>query len=563
MDLQALTSFPGIRGTIDSTVSLTDGISPSAIRLRILPQPMPLAEYGDFTITFGDRFVRLADCRVDYGSAQFDAEGEVWEIAIWDRRWRWRYGLIRGAYNVRDENGNIRADTLRTVQQLAVLCLDAMGEDLGVWDLGGLPNQTWPEVNWDNTLPAEALARLAEQFNCRVCPDFAQRGGRIMTAGEGYDFPAGGVMEAGATYDPPEKPTRVGILCGPTRYEPLFTLEAVGQENDKYGTIKPIDELSYCPDGGWGRCADDFTSITSEKARECAERSVFKWYRVKLGDGVTFPPADWLERPIVISNIRHILLDDARIVDTADIQPNQSTTTIDAYKPRPIIYGEWWQEYEGKEANLTSTIIQGKVITGEKEQPKIDFTIDALRRMVIFDKPIYRSVGTAPELLAGEADIKLSTCCNIIDPTTGDVVRDRRWTRRLADASAADDVTHWLPHDEIVFQFRQESAAVGTFNWRAAGNYIETVVEVGYYLDAAERAYSMTPGATRRYAGIIPCQLDGAIRQVTYIIGQQGAETVIARNCEHPDYVVPYRTRRAWEKQRALQRETEPTRPVQ
>ncbi|MCX8092493.1 MAG: hypothetical protein N3I86_16450, partial [Verrucomicrobiae bacterium] len=54
----------------------------------------------------------------------------VYRVRIQDRRWKWRFGQISGEYNVRrdDNQQNFLLGTARNPQQLARLCLDAMGE---------------------------------------------------------------------------------------------------------------------------------------------------------------------------------------------------------------------------------------------------------------------------------------------------------------------------------------------------------------------------------------------------------------------------------------------------
>ena len=82
-----------------------------------------------------------------------------------------------------------------------------------------LPTAPRPEVHWDGSVPAEALADLVEEFGFRVV---LQLDGtvKICKAGDGADLPIDDdVMENSLTIDPRPMPDDLAILCGDCRFQ--------------------------------------------------------------------------------------------------------------------------------------------------------------------------------------------------------------------------------------------------------------------------------------------------------------------------------------------------------
>ncbi len=147
-------------------------------------------------------------------------------------------------------------DTERTPQELAELYLNAMGEV--DYDISELPDDTRPPVDHDYDNPAEALAALCESLGCRIVLQLDNTV-KLVRSGAGAGLPAEFLLEDSLTIDLPEKPDKIAVVCGPSLYQVDFPLEAVGLDRDTTSggdptdTIKPIDELSYKPSGGWGQ----------------------------------------------------------------------------------------------------------------------------------------------------------------------------------------------------------------------------------------------------------------------------------------------------------------------
>src|SRR5262249_52141696 len=80
--------------------------------------------------------------------------------------------------------------------------------------------------------------------------------------------------------DPPVCPDSLLLVGGPTRFQTMFRLEAVGLDTN--GQIVPIDNLSYKPVSGWGQEVwFGFANVIDAAARGLGRRTVFRWYRIK------------------------------------------------------------------------------------------------------------------------------------------------------------------------------------------------------------------------------------------------------------------------------------------
>src|SRR5262249_2380883 len=106
------------------------------------------------------------NCRLLHHTFDYTPEGLIWRLSIADRRWKWKYGSITGSYNLDWPDGSLNKLTELDAKGLASLCFDAMGESQ--YDVSALPGKVRPEVHWDHTNPAQALADLGDNLGCRV-----------------------------------------------------------------------------------------------------------------------------------------------------------------------------------------------------------------------------------------------------------------------------------------------------------------------------------------------------------------------------------------------------------
>jgi hypothetical protein len=174
-DPQGLISYPGLQTFTKAEYVLSQGISPGKCTIE-LPQELVdgLEATGDLTITYADQTITLPNCLLDSAHIDQGEKGYIARVTILDRRWQWKFGYISGHYNIRmpggananegfnssgsngGGNNKIRAGTEQAPQDLATLCLQAMGEQN--YDVSALPNDPRPEIDWSWHNPAEAAA---------------------------------------------------------------------------------------------------------------------------------------------------------------------------------------------------------------------------------------------------------------------------------------------------------------------------------------------------------------------------------------------------------------------
>lgn len=571
-DLHGVFRYDGMKSFLAGSYTCSHGITPGVVTLTLADEAdVPnLADVGSVTIEDGLRSVTLKNCKLVSVTRQVGSAIE-YLVQLYDRRWVWRQGSISGRYNVRDVSGKIDPLTRKGPRALAALLLDAMGE-VG-YDLTALPievvDEAMPEVDWDYTNPSEALADLCDLFKLRVVyqPTFDMV--KICKPGVGAamlgrpDFTA-----FTPTFTRPIKPRSLLAVGAPAAFMIAVRLEAVGLDLD--GTIKPIDDLSYKPDAGWGKiCAssahrDTRLQLTPEFANRlktqedvvaAAQRSLYRWYRVTadpvLGPTFTIPGMDDFA---------------AGVENAADVP-----TVTDAYQlvPLPSVV----EPARDDEARLQvrPAAVFGihdpgtghQINTAASERVKAKFTIDSERGLVAFEKPVYASnptnaavdfeaPGTANVTIQAKewapAILVLATSFYIRDVDTHAKLRFTKWFPVDLNGIGAEQI---VKADQITF------AAAFDYNpgeWKPLDirtNRKECEEAADYYLLAAND-FDDREQRTKKFPILAEVSPDGAIQQVTWEAGGGPCSTTISRNTEHATYLPKYQFRRSLERNRKL-----------
>ncbi|HUE13774.1 MAG TPA: hypothetical protein VMR25_06385 [Planctomycetaceae bacterium] len=529
--LQGLISFPGLTTFKSAEYTASQGIAPGICTIE-MPQELvgTLQQQGNLTFSYGDAYVTLYSCVVDFANIDRSSGGFIARVQILDRRWAWRFGYIYGHYNLPGtgpttaggtDTGNgtpppIRPDTNTDPQTLASYCLQAMGETL--YDVSALPNSSRPEIHWSFDNPAEALESLCESLGCRVVLDIPSNGVRVVTIGEGNDLPTGPVQWVSEGVNPPEVPSALIFVGGQTVQQGFIPLTAVGR--DVSGAISPIANLSYAPPGtGWTNETIDFPSVTSEPAHTYAEESVYRWWQPSI-------PYTAPDGTVVTDANQFILYD--RQIDT-NLNP---TGPSGATTQKPEILGYFDPCYAQVDTSL------GTVLTYHGS-----IQIDQNRCLVITGDPLVDSEygRNLP------ARIWLKTSFSIRAPANREPYR----YTQLFPLPGSPNLTQprVVRHDEVVLQVRgvydtsngiTQTAETDNSSWVGAA--------ANYYLQATADQYETTDSLDVPYVGIVPIQVDGAIQQVTYSIQSgEGGKTLTraSRNTEHSHYIPKYEKRRA------------------
>jgi hypothetical protein len=558
-DPQGLISYPGLSTFTKAEYVLSQGISPGKCTIE-MPQELvsDLEPTGDLTITYADQTITLPNCLLDEAHIDQGEKGYIARITMLDRRWQWKFGSISGHYNVRmpggananegfnssavnqDASSKIRPGTEQAPQDLATLCLQAMGEQN--YDVSALPNDPRPEIDWSWTNPAEALQQLCEGLGCRVTYVVDSDSVTIVTIGQGNSLPDNGLQTfVSAGVNPPNTPSSLKLVGGPRVYQGFIPLEAVGIDTD--GSIKPINSLDYRPPRGWGQEDPEvFPNITDPNVRPLVEKSIYKMWRIALPIQVPNPPHGDVN---IISSINQVQLYD-RLIET-NWDPNDPAK---ATPKKPEIWGFFDSHYAQSARTPNSTL----------QVYKDGIDVDPDRMLIVTQDKLYSMATSAVVEGAiipignnyAPANIQIKIAYSIRHDDTWEFYRFAQSMNLNSQLQTQPQIVH---REEIftktVGQFDQNFALTGFSDNTQSDNLQQ---EASYYLQAAAQEYIEQDSFDVPYAGIVPIQVDGLIQQVTYTIASGPGGSTMTRASlatEHNPYVLPWGTRRRAERERA------------
>jgi len=564
-DLKGTVTFPGIQQILAAAINFGPGISPSSATIQMVPQIGYPAAGGDLEFSFAGETITFHDCRIVAGTATRGPGGLLLSLSIQDRRWKWSFGRVSGWYNHRQPDFTIDKDFEKKPSELADFCRIAMGE--AEFAVNEMPDDARPEVNWDSTNPAQALASLAESLGCYVVLQLDNQVA-IRKKGDGADLPRNNtIIDESGGIDPPEKPDAFAVVTGPRRFQQDFELEAVGLDTD--GKIKKIDDLSYKPAGGWSTIdLPHFQNVSDTKCRDLAKATVFRWYRIKVPLTIhgleketaeNRAPLDKLDRilPIGTTQVRQI----APGIVVGEIAAEHPEERID----RPAqVYGiyalpwdaEWAEDVHSAATMyplpLDETEAAANGLTNYLKQaivPQEKWSLDSERGIVRFSDYMFKQSATGTYLAAV---LRLRTAVTLRDAKTNMPLRVEAIKGSEEDGSFKTKA-RVLRHDEIVPRTIAQYKPTTAFDVDKVTSNVEDVrKECMHYADAAEREYETANPQTIRYAGLQRVEIDGAVMQVSYSLDlESGMRTTASRNTEHARYAVSFREKRFLEKQKA------------
>lgn len=578
---QGLMHYPGITSIKQGSYTFSHGIEPGAFVVTFPAQKNFAVKFGAMRLTYGGDTITWPDCRMDLASLQSNSSGQMMTVRILDRRWRWQFGEISGSYNYRGPDGTIEAKSEKTPQELAKLLLKAMGETR--FDVNQLPNNVFPQVEWDYSNPAEELANLCDSLGCRVVLRLDNTV-RICMLGVGADLPTGYVTQGGYGFDPQELPDSLKIVCSPTVFQCRLTLEAVGQELDGFleaiddSKLVPIDDLSYNPMGkgvknGWaGQYPDRLQGLIggdqfSARIRAQALRTVFRWYRIK-----DFPNGK-LELPGYgkLKDIRQILpLSDSLLVAESE-DPRKRPLPDKAF-----VEGRYARRYSDPVTHVN---------TPANTRYDGSFTLNPETGLVEFGEPMFRWVFTDEDLLAPDGSVIVARGSNCYFPASLTLtctfsVRDydkRGIERHTIERKITNDKFGTGPkiimRDDLQLNKRISYGSYPQGDYGLASKdlltdvlespateKVKTIVtneetietRAKYYLDAEYESMRPRESLSYSYAKIMKIDLDGQIQQVAWSVGEQGATTEASKNSEFNLKILSYQELRdaAWVRNR-------------
>lgn len=572
---QGVINFPGIEGPISASYTLSHGTDPARIIIQCNPQKNTVFQVGFFTMQWKGTIIRVPDCRILSDYVTLNDGGFVTSVTMEDYRWKWRYPVISGEYNVRNAYQSVYKPTKKNPQQLAKLITKAMGIADGLVNVAALPTDDYPYMQWYSSPAANELSSLAERYGCRVVP-WPDGRVNIFRIGEGNPLPANlptGTDTMGVVT--PAGPDVIEVNFGPSKYRVICKLEPVGLDVD--GSVQAIDDLSYRPTDGWefgGAGHEDpgsfwklqdylsskYGAATQRRAQfafimDLARRSIFKWYRIKL----QMPKDSFAGKfkipgyPLPVESISQLLPIDDRVVNVS----------LDPYNPAEIKDGAkdtdlFWDTYD-------QTMVWGDFFkrsmcgldpvdpdhdafnkpVGNNFYPPGGYSIDRERGIVQFDDYVYTlqdNDGTPGSRMF--PDLALSFMCSPRDKV------DRKMykyyvERRRTDITPAGTQALVLLHPEFQMVHTFDMNVDGTPGPSRAINQKLLDKVANYYIDAELRKFRKQEPRSKQYNGLWPIYTDGAIREVTFTMNPDGGmETTACFNDERQPYILPYETRR-------------------
>jgi hypothetical protein len=544
-------TYPGVLNVLSASYTLSPGITPSVVQMQIIPQTAAISTVGDVVFIHGTTTLTIPGCRADQASMVRGSDGTLVSFSLFDRRWRWKFGEIYGHYNQRDADGLIVTATEKTPQQLAQLLLSAMGETA---DVSGIPNNGRPECEWIAANPAEALADLLEPFGLIVV---LQIDGTvaIRQQGVGASLPSNNsLIEQQVSSNPPECPATIRVLGAPNRYQARLRLEAVAYDTD--GRIKPIDQLSYKPAGGWENETQFFASIPAGEGRKLALRDVFRLYRIRDMNSPT---------PVAIASVPGYAGTQQTLTPgpggggvlagvQAPAQPGGTTYSIQYL--REILPLEKGLVQTGTDANGLKRRIPESVFgiyytgnvslefprnsnVGDQYSYPGRFQIDAELGLVRFEEQVTKYDAAQKRFVA--ADLFLECSFNVRSPDTS---AQMRWSYTQSTGIVNAYGVEVVRREEMIWEQYQRYNGALFVEWVQKTYQSELTTLSQYYANGRLAQYVTESGASARYAGLQGINPDGAIAQVTWEIGGSGCYTSASRLYEPSPYVPPYKERR-------------------
>jgi hypothetical protein len=537
--------WPGIVTFLHGSFTFAHGINPSLCQLYIAPQLDWPAMAGELTVNYlpGGNSYTFSDCLLDFVSVEREPDGrQVWGLHILDRRWKWKdCGRISGNYNIRWQNGDgdeeIFTPSLRTLQELMELCLDAMGEDVYGYDVAAVVEETYPQVEWDYENPARALLELCDKYGYRVILTLENQV-LVAKANEGNYLPDGTYLSGATTINPPNTPSSIVVAAGHTLAQYDFPLVPMAKELDN--TYVPLDEVSYKPDKphGWGDVdLPDFFQIEDPVAREYARTSVWKAFQI----GVPFTMEGIDEENPENDEIEDVmrvlpLLDHQLVKAPQQLQPTSDDSDTENYQPgQPlpaVVYGIYWT-YEGLENSQTEIDSSQPMQTAEQGKYMGNFQIEGERGLVIFDD--YTCAYSQQDDTDEDAKyivqptLYLRTACNVRDAETLGFLRAE--VKQDLESAQLATLPMYVKSDDVALKITYSFEGWG----EVAGsedNWQEVESQAQYVAESTLAKMLIEDQQSFEYPGLVFIELDGAIQQITWNVGEDGKATTECNRCK-------------------------------
>lgn len=522
-------TFSGVQHPVGLQCPRTHGVFPNQVVLWCLPQAGNIPAYG--TLAFGGSDGEVAmQMYVDRPTYRYSVTGHKIGLILLDRRVRWKWSRITGRYNVPRPDGTLINE--KTPQELATLLFEAMGE--GAASVSALPTAGRPEIYWDADRADLQLQKLCELYGCEPTLALNDQAG-IVRLSVGATVPTTGPIQSlGITVDPPEVPQILRLICGATLFQFRMLFEAVGIDTD--GQIKPVDDLSYKPTGGWVVESDwnQFPTVDTELGRYLAALSVGRWFRVKaFADGsLDVPVLD-----ITLDSINQILPLEPDLLDV-------TITSGVARRAAPEVIAKHFVEGSISIADNTE----------DPERVETAFSLIAEIGLIKFATPVlYRNDDDQfePSEVFGTVAFSIERDDTLIDLR-------QEYETSAGGSFGVETIRHSELFRTIIGRYSETTDTAPT---SIDDNEATVASKATAILSEALSRYTTSSAGTLRLAGLFPINPDGVTRQVVWLIetGESGGFfTMLAANTESLPYAPRLADRRQWRVSREQDNEPGP-----
>lgn len=535
-----------------ASFTLSHGVQPSTATIEVVhpTRQVRLANGALRIVQNGRNVANFKGCAI-VDVFRVNAETNVYTVKIADRRWKWQIGggTISGRYNVRRPDGTVIAETQKTAQELAKLCLDALGER--GYDVSQLPNSFdpdyAPEVNWDYQRPVQALSELVGKLGCRVCLTDRDRI-KVVVPGRGNRLPTRDTTAENSSVSNVAVPDSLDVICEQTIFQGLLELEEVSQEPDN--TFVRCDDSVMKPDEKWEEYSPEYPDRavtygdTDEERKQnqmLVKRTVWRTFRIRgqAHGGLNVPGY----RGTVSHRWQYQMLPE--LVDSETNEDGSATHL------KPYVVGTYVDYSLPPESN--QTLPSGNTY-GDVRFPD-DIQIDAANGLVRMPRAMYR---LDEEDNYAFPRLWVYVAYHILHHEKR--IADRYVYNHRLPVRPSDTKPQPLPVDglrrivKIKHQYNRNSE-----QWRLRGhseNTPEVDQEARKYARAKQEELEPDEGEDNSYAGFVSVSPDGAIQQVSWNLADGVGTTRASRNTEHSVYVPRYNDRNLMNQMRYVATET-------
>lgn len=529
-----------------ATFTISHGTTPSQASLYCIPFGTTPAPVGTLKIQYGGKSINFPDCRLGDFRYEVAEDGQqMVSMVILDRRWKWRYGWLRGRYNVRYKKNPVVLRNEKKPTELLEIILKAMGESK--WKFLDLPNDTRPFVDWDDR-PVGCLQSLLEQMNCRIWLDPMTNLATIGKQHEGMQLPTNmDIISDTLTVHAPDSPDQIKFLAGQTLWQDDLALEAVAEDPDR-NVVCPLREVGYlnrAPLFHPKNVCPPFYLNVPEKYRDTARKCVWKWYRIKepievdLNNGFVKKTIKnrWQILPLFQTALemeRHAV----------PVQERFQYEWKEIRKPAIVI-----GHFDDEMAMCHEPEWNTKSRRGDMAKWQFGFSIDQERGIVMLGQPAARTVqrlqnGAMQRLNWQEAELYLRIGFGYRDETTEAWQRYEKVFKPNQQKMGVKE--HVIARQDIQLMTYMQYPEYGfpaqpEFLWNK--DWVDE--QADFYIKQEQKRFLMETPGQRKYAGLFFTPLDGAIQQITWDIDLSGrCTTTVSRNKEDPERALTYKERR-------------------